>query len=172
MKKQLIFVSAILLLFSSCATMQSIIKSTFPYTATLVVPASSAPGTTLSATSSASSFDQIFGNQNGANYVKEVRVASARVEASNPSGQNLGVFKAIKLYVVNGSGEVMVASREDISPNAGSSVVLDVNSARFVDDYIRGTDVRIRMEYVLRNQFNSDISVRASVNFNSAPNTQ
>ncbi|RZK16269.1 MAG: hypothetical protein EOO43_14670 [Flavobacterium sp.] len=172
MKKQFIIIAAVLLVASGCATVQSIIKSTFPYTSSLIVPASSGTNTTLSATSSASSFDQIFGNQNGADYIKEVRVASARIESSNPSNQNLGAFKSIKLYISNGSGEVIVASRTDISENVGNSLVLDIDNSRFVDQYIKGTNVRMRMEYVLRSGLTTDVSVRAAVNFNSAPNTQ
>jgi uncharacterized protein YceK len=58
MKKLLFTVFAAVILFSGCGTVQSIIKSSFPYTATLVIPASSAKNTTLSASSIAGSFDE------------------------------------------------------------------------------------------------------------------
>ncbi|TKC12868.1 hypothetical protein FA048_04425 [Pedobacter polaris] len=165
----LIIVSCVAL---GCATVQSIIKSTFPYTSSLIIPASSKTNTLLSATSSASSFDQIFGNQNGAAYIKEVRVASVRLDASNPTNQNLGVLKSVKMFLVNGSGaEVMVASRNDISENIGNNLVLDIDNSRFVDDYVKGSNLRVRMEYSLRSSLSSDVSVRAAINFSSSPNT-
>ncbi|MES2417799.1 MAG: hypothetical protein V4541_06400 [Bacteroidota bacterium] len=173
MKKILITLLSVAVLAASCNTVQSIIKSTFPYTATLIVPTGSKSDTTLVATSTAGSFDQIFGNENGSQYIKEVRVASARLDASSPSNQNLGLFKAVKLYIVNGNGaEVMVASRSDVSENIGSNLVLDIDNSRFVDDYVKGSNLRIKMEYVLRNNLTSDVSVRAAINLSSSPNTK
>ncbi len=173
MKKIIIVLISILSINVGCGTVQSILKSTFPYTATLVVPMSAKSNQTTSATSTASSFDQIFGNQDGTTYIKEVRVASARLDASNPTTQNLGVFKSVKLYIVNGSGsEVMVASRSDVSENIGNNLVLDIDNSRFIDDYIKGNNLRIRLEYVLRNNLTSDVSVRAAINLSSSPNTK
>ena len=170
MKKILIILVCIVATTTGCSTVQSLIKSTFPYTATIIIPASSRTNATISTTSTASSFDQIFGNQNGTTYIKEVRVASARVDASNPTNQNLGIIRSVKLYIINGSGaEVMIASRNDIAENIGSNLVLDVDNSRFVDNYIKGNNLRIRMEYVLRNSLTSDISVRTAINFNSSP---
>ncbi|HTM97333.1 MAG TPA: hypothetical protein VL088_01250 [Pedobacter sp.] len=173
MKKVVIILICMISVSVDCGTVQSIIKSTFPYTATLVVPMSSKSNTLISATSTASSFDQIFGNQEGTTYIKEVRVASARIDASSPTNQNLGIFKSVKLYIINGSGaEVMVASRSDVSENIGNNLVLDIDNSRFIDDYIKGNNVRIKMEYVLRNNLTSDVSVRAAINLTSSPNTK
>jgi hypothetical protein len=173
MRKNIFILFCIITFSVGCGTVQSIIKSTFPYTATLMVPMSSKSDVLTSATSAASSFDQIFGNQDGTTYIKEVRVASARLNASSPTTQNLGIFKSVKLYIVNGSGaEVMVASRSDVSENIGNSLVLDIDNSRFIDDYIKGNDLRIRMEYVLRNNLTSDVSVRAAINLSSSPNTK
>ena len=174
MKKALIVLIAITSIIAACGTMQSIIRSTFPYTATLIVPASAKTNTNLSATSSASSFDQIFtGQGSNTNSVKEVRIASAKVEASNPVSQNLGAFKSIRLYISRGDGssEVMVAQRSDISSTVGNSLVLDIDNSRFLDEYIKGSTVRVRMEYELRNSLNSDASVKASLGFSTAPDT-
>jgi hypothetical protein len=172
MKKIILSLIILSTFAAGCATVQSIIKSTFPYTSSLIVPASSKTNSTLSSTSSASSFDQIFGNQNGANYIKEVRVASVRLDASNPTTQNLGVLKSVKIFLVNGSGsEVMVASRNDVSENVGNNLVLDIDNSRFVDDYVKGSNLRVRMEYSLRSSLATDVSIRASINFNSTPNT-
>jgi hypothetical protein len=169
------FIYLIILISSivvGCNAVQSIIKSTFPYTSSLIVPASSKINTTLSATSSASSLDQIFGNQNGANYIKDVRVASVKLDASNPTNQNLGVLKSVKIFLMNSSGaEVMVASRNDLSENIGSNLALDVDNSRFLDDYVKVNNLRVRMEYILRSSLSSDVSLKASISFSSTPST-
>lgn len=158
-------------ILSGCATVQSIIKSSFPYTSSLIIPATGKPGAVITATSAASSFDQIFGNQNGADYIKEVRVASVRLDAANPSNTNLSLFKAVKIFLVNASGaEVMIASRNDVSENIGNNLVLDVDNSRFLDEYVKGSNLRVRMEYVLRNSLTVDLSVRTVIGFSSVPN--
>ncbi|MFA6275447.1 MAG: hypothetical protein WC622_01785 [Pedobacter sp.] len=172
MKKIILPLIALVVLISSCATVQSIIKSTFPYTATLVIPAGTKNNVVQVTTSTASSFDQIFGNQSGTDYIRDVRVTSVRLDASNPSSQNLGIFKSVKLFLGNGSSEVMVASRNDVSENIGNNLVLDIDNSRFVDEYIKGSNLRMRMEYTLRNSLTSDVSVRAAINFSSSPNTK
>ena len=175
MKKTIIALIAITSIISGCSTVQSLVRSTFPYTATLIVPASSKTNTTLSATSSASSFDQIFtGQGSNTNSVKEVRIASAKLDASNPANQNLGVFKSIRLYISRGDGssEIMVAQRSDISATVGNNLVLDIDNSRFLDEYIKGSTVRIRMEYQLRDGLNTDVSVKASLGFSTVPATK
>jgi len=175
MKKAIIALIAITFVITGCSTVQSLVRSTFPYTATLIVPASSKTNTTLSATSSASSFDQIFtGQGSNTNSVKEVRIASAKVDASNPANQNLGVFKSIRLFISRGDGssEIMVAQRRDISSTVGNNLVLDIDNSRFLDEYIKGSTVRIRMEYELRDGLNTDVSVKASLGFSTVPATK
>jgi hypothetical protein len=175
MKKIIITLIAITSILTACSTVQSIVRSTFPYTATLIVPASAKTNTSLSATSSASSFDQIFtGQGSNTSSVKEVRVASAKLIASNPSTQNLGVFKSVRLYISRGDGssEALVAQRTDVSATVGSNLVLDIDNSKFLDDYIKGNTVKIRMEYELREGLNADVSVKASLGFSTAPATK
>lgn len=173
MKRLLFTVLAAVILLSGCGTVQSIIKSSFPYTANLVIPASSKSGTTISAVSAASSFDEIFGNQGGNDYIRDVRIASAKLIASNPNDKSMGMFKSVKIFISNGnSGEVMVASRNDVAEHIGSSLVLDIDNSRFVDKYIKGNSLKIRMEYVLREDINTDVSVRTSLSFSSSPNNK
>ena len=174
MKKIVIALIAITSVLAACSTMQSLVRSTFPYTATLIVPASAKANATLSATSPASSFDQIFtGEGSNTSSIKEVRIASAKVLANNPANQSLGVFKSIRLYISRGDGssEVMVAQRTDISSTVGNNLVLDIDNSRFLDEYIKGSTVRVRMEYELRDALNSDVSVKASLGFSTAPDT-
>ena len=173
MKKIFPFLIAVIVVLAGCATVQSIIKSTFPYTANIVIPASSKSNTTISASSSATSIDQVFGNQNGTNYIKEVRIASAKLTAYNPVNTSLGMFKSIKLFISSGnSGEVMVASRSDVQANIGSDLVLDIDNSRFLDNYIQGSSISVRLESVLRNNTTADVSVRTSLSFTSIPKTQ
>ena len=170
--KKLIFGVIAVSIITACATVQSIVRSTLPYTATLIIPANASTGATHSAVSPANSADQIFGGSSNAQ-IKEIRVSNARIEASNPSNQNLGAFSSVKLYLSrgDGSGEVLVASRNDMSANAGTSVVLDIDNSRFLDDIIKSSTARVRMEYVLRNSLNSDVSIRAILGFTSSPAT-
>ena len=161
-------------IFTGCSAVQSIIRSTFPYTANLVVPATAKVNTEQSATSQASSFDQIFtGQGSNTESIKDVRVASVKIDASSPSGQSLGVFKSVKIYISRGdsSKELLVATRNDIATTVGSSIMLDADTTLLLDDYIKGSTVRIRIEYVLRNAISSDLNLKASIGFNVAPNT-
>ena len=172
MKKILSGLIILSVFVSSCATLQSIVKSTFPYTSTLVIPASSQTGRTFSATSTASSIDQIFtGSGSNTSQISQVRMATAKIDAVSPSSQNLGIFKSVKVYLMNGSSEVLVASRNDISSTVGSSVVLDIDNSRFLDEYLKSGSVRVRMDYVLQSGLSVDLSVRASLGFNTSPAT-
>lgn len=170
MKKILFSVLAAVVLCSGCGTVQSIIKSSFPYTANLVIPASSAKNTSLSASSTAGSFDESLGNVNGYQHIKDVRITSARLIATNPNDKSMGMFKSIKVFISSGnSGEVMVASRNDVAEHIGSDLVLDIDNSRFLDMYIKGNLVKIRMEYVLRDSLNTDVSIKTSLSFSSSP---
>jgi hypothetical protein len=173
MKRVIPILIAFTIAVTGCATVQSIIKSTFPYTATVIIPASSKANTTISAKSSATSIDQVFGNQNGTNYIKDVRIASAKLTAYNPTSTSLGIFKSVNLYISSGSsGEILVASRTDVQANIGSDLVLDIDNSRFLDSYIQGTSISIRLEYVLRNNTSADVSVKTSLSFTSVPKKQ
>lgn len=172
MKKILSGLIILTVFVTSCATLQSIVKSTFPYTSTLIIPATSQTGRTFSATSTASSIDQIFtGSGSNTSQISQVRMASAKIEAVSPSGQNLGVFKSVKVYLLNGSNEVLVASRNDVSATSGSLLVLDIDNSKFLDDYVKSGTLRVRMDYVLQSGLNVDLSVKASLGFNSSPTT-
>ena len=170
MKKALITCIALTGLMSGCATVQSIVRSSFPYTATLVVPASTATGTTQTAVSTLTSVDQIFTGQGTTGTSQSLRIASARLNSVNPASQSLGVLSSVKIYLTrsDGSGDILVASRNDISSGTGNNLVLDVDNSRFLDDYLNGGGARVRMEYTLRQSLNVDVSMRASLNFTAA----
>jgi hypothetical protein len=171
--KKLIVISAVLVLvFARCGTMQSIIKSSFPYTATLVVPASSVTGTTLTAVSQGNSFDQNFArNGNNGSRVSDVHIVSAKMTAVVPSDFNIGNLVSAKIYMAkaNGEGEVLVASRTDIGANSGNNITMDIDNSHFLDELVREKSVRIKMIYQLRNKIALDASLRVSLGITADP---
>ena len=174
MKRSILALIVLGTIITGCSTVQSIIRSTFPYTAILLVPTTSKINTEQSATSKASSFDQIFtGQASNTQSISDVRVASVKIDATSPSGQSLGVFKSFKIYISRGdsSKELLIATTNDIATTVGSSIMLDADSSLLVDNYIKGSTVRIRIEYVLKGAITSDINLKASLGLNVAPNT-
>ncbi len=172
MKKVLIYTLLVFLFFTSCATVQSVVRSVFPYTATLIIPAANSSNNAFSISSAARSFDQIFTGQTNNNQISQVRIASARIDAISPTTQNLGTFKSIKLYLVNGKEQTLVATRTDIAATAGRSIMLDTDNSKLLDDYLKAGTSSIKMEYVLQNNLNADLSVKISLSFNVATPTK
>ncbi|HEY9004244.1 MAG TPA: hypothetical protein VIM89_23010 [Mucilaginibacter sp.] len=156
--------------FSSCAMYQSAVKSSFPYTSTLIVPASSKVGSTGSAISTATSFDQNFG-RNNADRVKMVRIVSAKLMSTEPSDYNLGNLSEVRIYLSDNDGqdEVMVASRSDIGANVGNNVVLDIDNSNMLDELVREPQIRVRMAYKLRKSIKRDASVHVVLGLAAYP---
>jgi len=153
-RKAWVILSACALALGSCAMMQSIIKSTFPYTTTLEIPRSSSPGVELSVTGMANSFDQDFKKDgNNADKVSDVRMQSARVESRDPNDFNIGNLSTLKVYMskADSTGEVLVASRTDITTGVGNVMVLDIDDTHPLEKRVREAKVRIRIVYKLRN---------------------
>lgn len=152
---------------ASCSTVSSILQNTFPYNATVLVTSGSPANTTLSAVSTAQSINQITGA--GAN-VKDIRVSNATMSVS--SGASMGIFKSVKVYLSNNSSnEVLVASRENIPDNVGTSLALDLNSTSTLDHIMKTGSVQQRIVYVLKQSPTSDVTVRTSIGFSSVPVT-
>lgn len=172
MKKLFLICAVSIMAFTACGTMQSIIKSSFPYTATLVIPASSVTGKTLTAVSEGSSFDQNFSKSgnNGAR-ISNVRIVSAKMVATLPSDFNIGNLVSAKVFMAkaNGDGEVMVGSRSDIGPNSGNNIVLDIDNSHFLDELVREKTVRIKLVYQLRNKITIDASLRIVLGITAEP---
>jgi len=151
-KLSVIFLAGLALL-SSCSVWQSTLRSTFPYNATLTIPRTAADNVVLSASGTAQSFDQNFNKQGtNADKVKGVRIVSAKVVSDDPSDFNLGNLSMIKVYLskADGTGEVMVASRTDITNLVGNSLVLDIDNSQLLDEQVKEPKLTIRMEYKLR----------------------
>lgn len=173
MKRNVLFISLVLpLVFGSCAMMQSIVKSTFPYTTTVTIPQSSKAGEELSVTGMATSFDQDFkkGGNNGSK-ISEVRMISAKLESKDPSDFNLGNLSLVKVYMAKADGteEVLVASRTDITAGVGNGLVLDIDNSTFLDQRMRESQVRIKMVYKLRNHISTDASLHLVLGLGAYP---
>src|ERR1700756_2652757 len=126
--KRLPLLPILALFISGCAMTQSIIKSTFPYTTDLTVSASAQPGKEYEVTGVATSFDQNFSKSgDDADRINAVRIISAKLRATNPATFNIGNISEARFYMAkpDGSDEVMVASRMDITPDVGNNIVLD-----------------------------------------------
>src|SRR5437588_4129966 len=106
MKRYLIPLVILLTGFSSCAMFQSIVKSSFPYTTTLVIPASSHAGNEYSAISMANSFDQNFTKTgNNGDRITLVRIISAKLMSTDPSDYNIGNLSAVRIYLSKEDGK-------------------------------------------------------------------
>jgi hypothetical protein len=174
MKRNILFISlGLALLSGGCAMMQSIVKSTFPYTTTLEIPKSSAAGVALSVTGMATSFDQDFKKDgNNAEKVSEVRMVSAKMESRDPSDFNIGNLAWVKVYMskADSTDEVLVASRTDITPGVGNSMVLDIDNSNFLDQQVREPKVRIRMAYQLRSHIDVNANLHIVLGLGAFPN--
>ncbi|MDR3696733.1 hypothetical protein [Mucilaginibacter sp.] len=155
MKRKVWFIlPAIVFILSGCAMLQSVIKSTFPYTTTLEIPRTSAVGVETSVTGMANSFDQDFKKDgNNADKVSKVRMESARVESRDPHDFNIGNLTSLKVYMskADGTDEVLVASRTDITAGVGNVMILDIDNTHLLEKMVREAKVRIKMVYKLRN---------------------
>jgi len=172
-RKHLPFLIALIVIFSGCGMFESIVKSTFPYTTTLTVPASSQTSIEYTAVNMATSFDQNFTKDgNSGNHISEVRIVSAKLKSVDPADFNIGNLESAKFYMSNhdGSDEVLVASRTDIEKDAGNLIVLDIDNSNFLDKLIRQPDVRIRMVYKLRNTIQLDANLHLVLGLSAYPN--
>ena len=152
---------------ASCSTVSSILQNTFPYNATVLVTSGSPANTTLSNVSPAQSINQLTGA--GAN-VRDIRVSNATM--SVPNNTSMGIFKSVKVYLSNNSSnEVLVASRENIPDNVGTSLALDLNSTSTLDHIMKTGSVQQRIVYVLKQSPTTDVTVRTSIGFSSVPVT-
>ncbi len=172
LKKSLFILLVLAYIMSSCGMVQSIVKSTLPYTTTLTIPASAQIGVVQSATNTATSFDQNFSiTGNNGQHISEVSVISAKLEAADPADYNVGNLSTVKIYVSKSDGkdEVLVASKADISSTAGNFLMLDVENTHFLDQLVREPNIRIRMSYQLRQKTEVNVNVHLVLNINAYP---
>lgn len=172
MTRKTLYILPLLAILSGCGVLQSAIKSTFPYTATLTIPRSSAVGDELSVTGIVSSIDQHI-NQGGSNadQVSNVRVVSARIRSVDPSDFNIGNLVWVKVYLsrVNGKDEILVASRADITSSVGNSLVLDIEDTKQLDYLLHDEKMQVKLVYKLHNHINQNTDVRVVLGLSANP---
>lgn len=167
-----LFLSVFCVVISACGTMQSIVRSSLPYTSTLSLPASAGTGTTLVSMGVASSIDQyFFASGNASNRINAVKVVSAELKAALPADLDLGHLQWVKIYMVksDGSAAVLVASKTDIKADAGNIINLDTDNSAFLDRFIREPEVKIKMEYKLRSKITTDANLLLVLQLNATP---
>jgi len=152
----------------SCGTVQSLVQNTFPYTANVLISTGVPADKEVSSTATASNVQTWFGGNNDAK-IKDVRISDAKISVVSPSGGNLSALKSVKVYVSSsGTGEKLVASRSNISSNAGS-LNLDLNDTGFLDSVVKSSGLTVRTVYELKNQTSSDMNLKIALNFSSVP---
>lgn len=152
----------------SCGTVQSLVQNTFPYTANVLVSTGVPANKEVSSTATATNVQTWFGGNNNAQ-IKDVRIADAKISVVSPTGGNLSVLKSVKVYISStGTAEKLVASRSDISTDAGS-LNLDLNSSGTLDEVVKSSGVTVRTVYELKNQTSSDMNLKIALNFSSVP---
>ena len=174
MKRPFLVILAISLILEGCAAVQSLVRSTFPYTATMSIPAGIKPGAIQSVSAMASSFDQILtGQASNTSAIKDVRLSSVRLDVSSPVSQSLRVFKSIKIYISRGDSyrEHLIAASSDVPASTAGSLLLDADIKTLLDEYIKGSTVRLRMEYELREELATDITLKTSLSLDASPAT-
>jgi hypothetical protein len=151
-----------------CGTVQSLVQNTFPYTANVLISTGVPADKEVSSTATASNVQTWFGGNNDAK-IKDVRISDAKISVVSPSGGNLSALKTVKVYVSSsGTGEKLVASRSNISSNAGS-LNLDLNDTGFLDSVVKSSGLTVRTVYELKNQTSSDMNLKIALNFSSVP---
>lgn len=165
----LIFIALVL---NSCEVMQSVVKSTFPYTTTVVIPKTSRVGVEQEITGVATSFDQkVSRDGNNASKLNDVRIVSAKIQSKDPSDFNIGNLSMLKVYIAkeDGTKEVLVASRTDITAGVGNSMVLDIDNAATLDEHMREQKIKVRLVYKLRNHIDANADLRLALSFGANP---
>ncbi|MBS1532475.1 MAG: hypothetical protein JSU01_19385 [Bacteroidetes bacterium] len=172
MRRYLMPLVVLSVMIGGCAMYQSIVKSSFPYTSTLTISAAAPTGAETSAINTATSFDQNF-SKNGkmADKITLVRVISAKLMSVEPTDYNIGNLSSVKIYLSKGNGddEMLVAQREDISPNAGNNITLDIDNSKMLDELVREPSIRVRMTYKVRQSYRIDANVHVVLGLAAYP---
>lgn len=163
---------AVACLLAACGTMQSIVRSSIPYTTPLMIAASAKTGQSLTAVGTASSLDNIlFKNGENTNRINAVKVVSAELKSALPADFDQGHIQSLKIFMMKAdeSDAVLVASKDNIAADAGNVITLDVNNSGYLDRFIREPDIRIKMIYTLRTAVKADANLLLVMKFSATP---
>lgn len=151
----------------SCSTVSSVLQNTLPFNSSFTVSKGSPVATELTAVGAGTGLNQIMGvSQN----VKDIRANTAKVSVS-AGDQGMGVFKSVSVYLISGNKEVLVASREQISDNIGTTLSLDIVNKNLDAIMKSGGTIQQRIVYTLKSSPTSDLSMKSSLTFSSVPQT-
>ena len=91
--------------------------------------------------------------------------------STDPSDYNIGNLASVKIYLSkeDGKDELLVAQRNDIGPNVGNNVVLDIDNSHMLDELVREPSIRVRMAYKVRKGFSSDASLHVVLGLAAYP---
>lgn len=167
--KKILLAWAIALCFTACGTMHSLVKTSFPYTATLTIPAGTQVGENHSVAALATSFDKNFFKK--ANNINAIKITTAELRSSTPADFDLGNLKSVKVYLCNGdeSEAILVASKENITVESGNVLTLNADNSNFLDKYIREPDMKVKMIYQLNKKTATETNIMAVLNISAAP---
>lgn len=152
----------------SCGTVQSIVQNTFPYTANVLVSTGVPANQSVTSTATANNVQSWFGGNNNAQ-IKNVQISDAKISVVSPSNGSLEALKSVKVYISSaGNSERLVASRDDINTNS-KVISLDINDTNHLDSVVKNNDLQIKTVYTLKQQTDTDLNLKVSLNFNSVP---
>ncbi|MFC6268325.1 hypothetical protein [Frigoriflavimonas asaccharolytica] len=164
MKKMIISSIFATVVLVSCSTVSSIIQNTFPFNTNFVIAEKSSPNTQLTTVGLGNSINQITGTTNK---VQNIKLSNATATVTS-NEQSIGIFKSIEVYLSDGSGnEILVASREDISNNIGTSLALDIDNTVNLDAIMKSGNVQEKIVYELKSSPVADIKLKTSLQFSS-----
>lgn len=155
-----------------CSMVQSIVKSSVPYTASLTIPASANTKAEQSVTGTATSLDQNFSKSgNNARKVSGVHMVSAMLQVLNPPGFNIGNLSSVRIYVSKpgDNTELPVASQTAIPANAGNNISLNIDNTHFLDDLVRQPNMKVRIVYQLRNGIDASADLKVTLGMTAYP---
>lgn len=166
MKKSFLFALLAIFAITSCSTVSSILQSTFPSTTNFIITSGSPANSQLASAQSLTGINQMTGSSSR---VRDIRLNNATVNITQ-GDQGLGAFKYIRVYLSSGgNNEVLVASRENIADNHGSSINLDVQHSGALDNIFQAGSVQQRVVYELKQSPTTDLHMRTALSFNSSP---
>lgn len=110
--------------------------------------------------------DQEFSTQGTrADLVKEAKMKAVTLTIKSPQGEDFSFLSAIEVYIAdkNGNNEKKIAFKDPVPSNAGSTLVLNVNSDVLLDSYVRAGSFKIKTYYKCRKAITESIDMDIAI---------
>jgi hypothetical protein len=102
--------------------------------------------------------------------VKDIRLELLVLSITNPAGATFAPVKSVRLYIsAPGVEEKLLASKENIPTDVGSTLSLDVTGEK-MDDFVKRESFQVRTEVVTRQAVFQDTDVTAKMTFGVTAN--